>query len=290
MTPLQKKMAAFGFESNDDYQYHLDSLFSVPNQEINSIRTLHIEGEQQRRKTAFANALACAMEYPHHLYYDFSQLGQMEGKVKLPEIGDEDGIVADPVSDFDHVMSEACAFSEADETILILDQLHLADFREHIRLYHFITEQVWEYSGNQLIANTDKLVLMIISAEPLYHSLQSCSFRVWVSRVSQNQIKYCPGDFELNDSIYPVMQALSDLFLQLGLSPTYNEYKKILHDAQFNIKIEEHLLASLYGWMEGVERKILYSPQLKPYSEKVIVAIHEYLGLHEVELHESEPS
>jgi len=284
MTPLQKQMASYGFESNDDYQYHLDSLFSLPGDEKKIIRTLHIEGEQQRRKTAFANALACSLEFPHLLYYDFSQQGKIESKIKLPETTDEDGITADPVSDFDHVMSEACAFSEAEDTILILDQLHLADFRDHIRLYHFIIDQIWEYSGNNLQANTNNLFLMLISAEPLYHSLQTCSFRVWVNRVSQSQVDYAPADFDLNDNIFPVMQALSELFIQLGLSPTHSEYKKILHDAQFNIKLEEHLLASLYGWMEGVDRNTLYSEKLKPYTEMVIQAIHSYLGLDEVEL------
>jgi len=284
MTPLQQKMASFGFESNDDYQYHLDSLLSMPNEIKRTIRTLHIEGEQQRRKTAFANALACSLEFPHLLYYDFSQQGRMEGKVKLPEVTDEDGISEDPVSDFDHVMSEACAFSEAEDTILILDQLHLADFREHIRLYHFIINQTWEYSGNSLQANPDKLIIILISAEPLYHSLQTCSFRIWLSRVSQNQVEYVPADFNLDDNIYPVMQALSELFNQIGISPTNSEYQKIIHDAQFNIKLEEHLLASLYGWMEGVDRDILYSKQLQPYTEKVILEIHNYLGWDEVEL------
>ena len=61
--------AEFGFESNEDYEFPLRTLFDA---RISHVRTLHVAGESGRRKTAFANALARALEYPHVLYHDFS--------------------------------------------------------------------------------------------------------------------------------------------------------------------------------------------------------------------------
>jgi len=281
MSKLQEKMAEFGFESNDDYQYHLKSFFSA---EHGFIRVLNIEGEQQRRKTAFANALALSLEYPHHLYYDFSQQEPIEGKVILPDSKDEDGVQAPPVSDFDHIMSEACAFSEAEDTVLILDQLHLTDFQNHIRLYHFIQTQMWNYNNTELQANKNKLILFFISQEPLYHSLQKCSFRLWVNTVSDKHISYVPEDFDLSPQAKPFMQELSQLFIELGLSPTKSEYRHILHDIHFNIETEEHLIHSLYAWMEGINRDILLSKQIKHPLKKVMDEIHNYLIAEQVEL------
>ena len=71
------------------------------------------------------------------LYYDFTQKAEIEGKVVIPPSKDEQGITEQAVNNFDHIMSEACAFSEGDKTIVILDQLHTADFKDHIRIYHF---------------------------------------------------------------------------------------------------------------------------------------------------------
>ena len=35
-------------------------------------RTLNIEGDSERRKTAFAHALAWALDFPHCIYHDFT--------------------------------------------------------------------------------------------------------------------------------------------------------------------------------------------------------------------------
>ena len=279
MSTLQKKLAEYGFESNDDYQYHLQSFFSSP---LQTIRLLLIEGEQQRRKTAFANALALSLDYPHFLYYDFSQQDEMEGKVKLPPTQHEEGLEPAAISDFDHMMSQACAFSEADKCVLVLDQLHLTDFKNHIRLYHFIKNYQWEYNEASLQANPNKLVVFLISNDPIYHSLQKSAFRIWVNTISDKHIIYTAAEFGLDQQANSLIQALDALFISMGLSPTLSEYKKIIHDIQHNIKTEEHLLHSIFGWTEGIDRKLLYSKKLQPLVSKVILELHQYWGIDEV--------
>lgn len=279
MSALQRKMADYGFESNDDYEYHLRCLMSSP---FNGIKTINIEGHKGRRKTAFANALGLALDYPNLFYYDFTQKAGAEGKVIIPPSEDEHGISEPPVTDFDHIMSEACAFSEGEQTILILDQLHMADFKDHIRIYHFIKSCEWSYSNNSLRASKKNLLVLLISDEPLYHSLQKCSFRLWINAVSSAQKDYAPADFELNDDILPIMETLAAVFNKMDMAPTHSEYKNILNDIHLNIHTEQQLLHSLYGWMEGVSRELLYSNDMQPLLSQVIDKIQQYHGMDEV--------
>ena len=134
MLSLQEKMAEFGFESNDCYEYHVRCLL---NSEVRGLRCLNIEGDSDRRMTAFANALSYALEYPNILYYDFTEKIDVPVLVEAQE--DRGGIEA-PIAPLDRVVSEACAFSEGEETILILDQLQAADFKDHIRIYQFVKD------------------------------------------------------------------------------------------------------------------------------------------------------
>lgn len=279
MGSLQRKMADFGFESNDDYEYHLRCLM---NSQFNGIKTVNIEGHKGRRKTAFANALGLALKYPNLLYYDFTQKSEAEGKVIIPPSEDEHGISEPPVSDFDHVMSEACAFSEGEQTVLILDQLQFADFKDHIRIYHFIKSCEWSYGDNSLKANIKNLLLLLISDDPLYHSLQKCSFRVWINAVSSAQKEYSPADFELNDDVLPIMEALAGVFDKLAMAPTHSEYKNILNDIHLNVHTEQELIHSLYGWMEGINRELLYSQKMHTLLSQVIDKIQQYHGMDEV--------
>ncbi len=276
---LQQKMAEYGFESNDDYQFQLRCLMDS---HYLGIRAINVEGHKGRRKTAFANALAMALEYPNLFYYDFTQKTEAEGKVIIPPSEDEHGIAEAPVSDFDHIMSEACAFSEGEETVLILDQLQAADFKQHIRIYQFIKSCEWTYGNNALRASTRNLLILLISDEPLYHSLQKCSFRIWVNAVSCAQKSYTPADFSLQEDILPVMEALAEVFNKLEVAPTHSEYQKILHDVQYNIHTEQQLGHSLFGWMEGIKRELLYSRQLQPLLTQVIEKIQLFHGMDEV--------
>lgn len=281
MRTLQQKMAEYGFESNEDYEYHLRCLFSSP---FSGIKTINVEGHAGRRKTAFASALARSLEYPHHLYYDFTQQGELEGKVILPPSEDEQGAQEPQVTDFDHIMSEACAFSEGEPTVLVLDQLQATDFKEHIRIYHFIKNCEWSYHNTSLIAHRKNLLMLLISEDPLYHSLQKSSFRIWINAVSAADKAYAPSDFNLHEDILPVMQAFSRVFDYLKISPTQSEYAKILHDAQYNIHTEQQLSHSLYGWMEGIDREILFSKKMQQLIIEVLDKIQHYHGFDEVEL------
>lgn len=279
MSTLQKRMADYGFESNDDYEYHLRCLM---NSQFEGIKAINVEGHKGRRKTAFANALGRALEYPHLLYYDFTQKAGAEGKVIIPPSEDEHGISEPPVSDFDHNMSEACAFSEGEQTVLILDQLQAADFKDHIRIYHFIKSCEWSYGNNSLKASKKNLLLLLIGDEPLYHSLQKCSFRIWINAVSSAQKDYSPADFNLQEDVLPIMEALAEIFNQLEVAPTYSEYKNILRDIHYNVHTEQQLTHSLYGWMEGVNRELIHSRQMQPLLIRVIDKIQQYHGMDEV--------
>jgi len=281
MTPLQRKMAESGFESNDIYDYHVRCLLDS---DVNIIRCMNIEGDSDRRMTAFANALAYALEFPHVLYYD---LTETQVAPTVIEVRDEDrGCRADDIeiTPLERVVSEACAFSEGEDTILILDQLQAADFKQHIRLYHFLKSAQWVIGDAAYTASKRHLLVFLISELPLYHSLQKISFKVWVKTASKRAVDYKPADFGLGDDIREVMQALSEVFVVLHLVPTCSEYERILHDVQTHIRDREGLMHSIYGWTEGVDRSLLFSEKLKVPLKKAIHTIEEYVGLDEVEV------
>ncbi|MFW2373274.1 MAG: hypothetical protein ACN4GM_09140, partial [Gammaproteobacteria bacterium] len=68
MQLLKQRLAEYGFESRDNYDYEVQCLLDTPN---DSIRCLNVDGDPGRRKTAFAHALGQALEYEHLLYYEF---------------------------------------------------------------------------------------------------------------------------------------------------------------------------------------------------------------------------
>lgn len=282
MPSLREKMAEHGFESNDDYEYHVQCLLNSP---VDGIRCLDVQGDSDRRKTAFATALAHALEYPHVLYHDFTQQHDPPPKAAPPKLPDEEGGGQEqPIPQLDRVVSEACAYSEAEKTILILDQLQAADFREHIRIYRFVTSTEWPYRLATAQANRRNLLLFLISEQPLYHSLQKTSFRVWTDTASGRPVDYRPEDFGLGSDARPLMERLAELFQALGVTPTQSEYAKILHDVHYNIRTEQHLRYSIFGWTEGVERELLFAKELEPLVQAAMQAIERYLGFDEIEL------
>ena len=121
-------MARHGFESNDDYEFQVRCLLDDPTWRV---RTLNVAGDGGRCKTAFANALARALDLPHVLYHHFAERHPQPPEVILPPSQDEMGRSEPPVDTVDETISKACALSEADPSILILDQLQAADFRDH---------------------------------------------------------------------------------------------------------------------------------------------------------------
>ncbi|HYN76184.1 MAG TPA: hypothetical protein VES73_00125, partial [Lamprocystis sp. (in: g-proteobacteria)] len=169
MPSLREKMAQHGFESNDDYEFQVRCLLEGPTR---TLRTLNIDGDGERRKSAFATALARALEFPHCLYLDFTENHPVQPDVILPPTQDELGREEPPIEPLDQTVSEACAQSEGEPTVLILDQLQAADFREHIRIHRLIADCFWDVRGGRYYANPRHLLLFLISESPLYHSLQ----------------------------------------------------------------------------------------------------------------------
>ena len=286
MSRLQARMADFGFESNDDYDYQVRCLLD---NRVDRIRCLYVDGDSGRRNTAFANALAQALEYPHILYHDFTQQHPEPAEVILPPSRDERGLQAAPIQPLDSVLSEACAFSLAEDSILILDQLQAADFRDQIRIYQLLQSGVWQTRDCTNHANPRHLLVVLISEQELYHSLRKVSFRIWVNRVSERAVDYRPEEFGLAADAEPMMAALAELFGGLGVTPTRSEYSKLLQDVGRNVRTADQLRHSLFGWTEGADRDLLWSPELEPLVDRAVSVIEDYLGVQVVELTDPGP-
>lgn len=277
---LRKKLAAFGFESNDDYEFALRCLFEV---ELPHLRALHVDGAGGRRKTAFANALAHALEYPHILYHDFS----LEVALPPPQsVLLEDGSIGAPeagASPFDRAVTEACAYSEGARTILILDQLQAADFAEHIRLYHFASTREWAGVTGTVRANPRTLLLVLISEQPLYHSLAKVSYRIWTD-AQRAYLDYRPEDYSLGPDAQALFASLAAVFEAASASPTPREFERLLQDLLHRVRSEDQLRQTLFGWTEAIDRARLYAPELTPLLQSAIDALTRYLGHDHVEM------
>lgn len=278
MATLQQKMAEHGFESNERYDYIVRCLQNAPGP---ALRCLNVEGEPGRRKTAFANALANSLDAVHILYHDFTQDEPPAPITVYPNGEEQSGKDEPPIGQFDRTMNDACAFSEADKTILILDQLQAADFKDHIRIYRYLIEHEWHYRDTTFYANRKNLLMFLISEEPLYHSLQKHSFKVWVKAGSRRDAPFKPADFQLGPEAEPLMAALHELFQQLNVFPTYSEYKKILHDVRHYTHTAEDLKNSIYGWTEGIDRDLLYSAELHELFQRIMPLIATFIGIEE---------
>ncbi|MBN1378040.1 MAG: hypothetical protein JXA04_02260 [Gammaproteobacteria bacterium] len=278
MTSLREKMAAYGFESNENYDYIVRCLQNSPDP---IIRCLNIEGDGGRRKTAFANALAHALETEHILYHDFTQEEPVTQSAVVRITDDDEGKEEPPIVLFDRIMSDVCAFSEAEKTILILDQLHAADFKEHIRIYRFLTEREWRYGDAVFYANRKNLLVFLVSEEPLYHSLQKNSFKVWIAGPSGSRVPYRPADFKLDADAEPLLNALYQLFEKLSIFPTFSEYKKIIFDIQHNVHCADDLKASIYGWTEAMDNNRLMSEQTHAAILEVMPEVEAFIGIDE---------
>lgn len=277
---LRKKLADYGFESNDDYEYPLRCLFEAP---LEHLRCLNVTGAAGRRKTALANAFAHALDYPHILYHDFTSPEPPSAPVApAVDVAPEQALEA-PLPAFERAMTEACAYSEGARTILILDQLQAAGFHDHIRLYHFVQTLEWQSAQGTAVANPHHLLLVVISEEPLYHSLAKVSFRVHAD-ASRAYQEFRPEDFGLGPAAGAFMTSLGALFAAIGASPTPGEYARILADVHERVRTEEQLRLSLFGWMEQLDRGALYAPPVQARLADAVHAINRYLGIEEIEL------
>ncbi len=278
MASLRRRMAEYGFESNDDYEYQLRCFFQQP---TSGLRCLNIEGRSARRQTALANALAHALQYDHVLSHDFSDAGAAEPVVRPVKADDDESEI--PISQFDRSVSEACAFSEAEKTILIVDQLQAADFKHHIRLNEFVRTHEWSYTLATLTANPKNFLLILVSEEPLYHSLQNVCYRLWADS-SNTHLQFKPKDFDLPETAAPMLTSMGELFVALGVTPTFSEFEKIIFDIQNSVRTDDYLRHSIYGWTEGVDRDALFSRELEPRIAGAMQAIQQYVGIDEIEI------
>jgi len=274
MYTLKQRMEHHGFISHKDYEYALSCL---NNPAIDHIKTLNIEGEAGRRKTAFANALGHALEYQHILYFEFG----LENKAPIVIQFDEDNqsVDTDPMQEFEKIIIETCALSEAETTVLILDQLHLATFKDHMSLYSFITSKTWNSGNNKYIANPANLIIMMISETDIYHALQQCSFKVWVDSLHQPGKAPTPLELELDNSADEWIQAVSDIFTLLNISPTLNAYQKISYDIEQHVRSADQLRISLYGWVEGISYPRLFTDEMDKLFLIAQTAIENYIGI-----------
>ncbi len=281
MSDLRAKLTACGFESNDDYEFLVRCLFATPH---TGIRLLNIEGDGERRKTAFAMALARALEYPQILYHDFTDTAPPLPQLILPPTRDELGRMEPPIEPLDQVVSEACAHSEGEPTALIIDQLQAADFREHLRLYRLVKEGIWEVRGAPYVANPRHLFVMLISEASIYHGLRKEGFRVWIGRIPDRQLVYSPGNFGLGTEAEPLFRALHQLFELLEVAPTQSEFARLLSDLKLHVRTLEQLRLSLYGRLEGVERERLIDPRTQDAQYQVLKTAVNWLMVEEIEL------
>ncbi|KFN44931.1 hypothetical protein [Arenimonas oryziterrae] len=275
---LRRKLAEHGFESNDDYDHALRSLFG---QEPDHLRVLHVDGLAGRRKTAFAQALGRALDYPHVLYHDFS--GEEAPPAPFPVQLDDGstGPVEPPLSGFERVMTEACAYSEAAQTLLILDQLQAAHFADQARLYHFVMKREWSNAAGTVHAHGKNLLLAVISEQPLYHSLAKCSYRVWTD-AQRAFLDYRPGEFGLGVEAQGLFAAIATVCVALQAAPTPSEFAHLLSDLVRHARSEDQIRQSFFGRIENIDRPRLYSPELVVPLRDLLVELERLLGADEV--------
>lgn len=280
---LRRRLASHGFESNDDYEFALRLLFEA---QPNGVRSLNITGDSGRRKTAFAHALASALDYPHVLYHDFSR-EQPPARVLIvdAECGETQSIEA-AASPFDRVVTEACAYSEGARVVLILDQIQASDFQDQVRLYQFAQSRQWAGTIGAVVANSSHLLLVLISELPLYHSLQKISFKLWADAAGGG-LEFDPGDYNLGPEARALFAALSQLFRQIGQSPTPSEFRRILNDLLTRVRSIEQLRTSLFGWIENLAHERLYAAPIKPLLEQVLAELDLLVGVEEIEIQDT---
>ena len=277
---LRRQLAEFGFESNDDYDHALRCLFDT---EQAQMRVLHVDGTAGRRKTAFAQALGRALAYPHVLYHDFSAA---EPAPTAQAIVLDDGSLGVPEaapSGFERVMTEACAYSEATPTLLILDQLQSAHFADQARLYHFVMKHEWTGSAGTTTANGKNIVLALISEQPLYHSLAKCSYRIWTD-AQRAFLDYRPSEYGLGPEAQGLFAAIAAVCVALEAAPTPSEFAHLISDLLHHARSEEQIRQSLFGRVESLDRAGLYSPELAPLLRALLVELERLLGADEVSL------
>lgn len=274
--PLKSLLSQNGFTSGESYDHAVQCFLNNP---ADHIRCMHIDGDCGRRRTAFAHALAKTLQVSQLIYYEFGKDRPVPQIIRVQE--GEEIIEEPPVDALDRVLTEACAQSEAESTVLILDQLHKTQFLNHIHLYEFLQTGLWQYSDVQFQANLLNLSVYLISDEPLYHSLQSCSFRLWINETNQAVINTLAEDLGLDKRNCQWLKPVQKLLSKVGVSPALEEYQRLAFDIEQHIHNKQQLKISLFGWLENIDRTKLESEDLQPYLDNVLDAILQSKGVHE---------
>ncbi|MDH5518476.1 MAG: hypothetical protein OEY36_11775 [Gammaproteobacteria bacterium] len=267
-------MEQYGFVSHKDYEY---AIRCINNASARHIKTLNIEGEPGRRKAAFANALAQALEYKNICYFEFGS--DEKTPIIIQFDNDEKILDAEPMDGFEKKLIEACALSEAETTVLILDQLHLAAFKDQINLHRFISTKICNSHGNEYLANSANLFVMLISEAEIYHALQQSSFKVWVDSLHQPGLAPRHTDLGLDESAQQWISAVSEILSALSLSPTLNTYEKIAYDIEHHVRSADQLKISLYGWVEGISYPALFTDEMNSLFLQAQNCIESYIGI-----------
>ena len=282
---LKKRLAESGFESNEDYDFAVRVLLECEN---DSVRAAELVGTLARRKTAFAHALGLALAYPHRLYHDFTRQQTSEPPATTRDHDSEsvdtgDRRAALPLNAFERIVTEACAFSESSRTLLILDQIQACDFSEQLKLFQFIQSGLWTDRGGSVIAHRRNLLVLLISNEPLYHSLQKCSFRIFTD-ASLGIFDFKPADFGLGAHTQNLINGFSTLFDALRCQPTRSEFERILRDCETRVRTSEQLRICVFGRIENLDRAALYDASMLPIITQVLHELTEVLGIEVVSL------
>ncbi|PSQ90559.1 MAG: hypothetical protein BRD57_06430, partial [Proteobacteria bacterium SW_6_67_9] len=151
-------------------------------------------------------------------------------------------------------------------------------------LYRFIVDREWSYREGVVTANPANLLVLLISEESVYHSLQQVSFSAWIARATVGEADYHPEDFALGPEARPMMEALGSLFRELGAQPTPSELRKLLHDIEHHVRTADELTHSIYGWTEGLDRTLLVSDRIQQRIAEIMPLIEEFVGFEHVEL------
>jgi hypothetical protein len=277
---LRNDLALYGFESNADYSFALQCVLDA---ESRHVRCLHVDGSAGRRKTAFANALGSALSYPRICYHDFSLLNTpaARGVVSVEDTASE---LAEPaMTAFERVITEACAYSESDRCLLIVDQLQAAGFVDQMRLTGFLRNAEWSSQAGTVIAHRGNLLVVLICEGELYHSLAKLCFRVWTD-AELTMPDYRPEDYGWSLDAQPVFTALAQLFAALPFSPTPSEFSAVLDDLAHRVHGEEQLRQSLFGRCEGLARTALHVDAMAPMLSEILDRLQTWRGVDHIEL------
>lgn len=276
MFPLKSRLSQNGFTSSESYDHAVQCFLNNPNEHV---RCMHVDGDCGRRRTAFAHALANVLDATQVLYYEFGKDKKVPQIIRIQE--GEEVVEEPPVEALDRILTEACAQSEAEKTILILDQLHKTQFLNHIRLFEFLQTGKWHYSDVQYQANVLNLHVFLISDEALYHSLQSNSFRIWIESNENRVSSVLASDIGLDEENCGWFKPLQNLFKQMNISPTVEEYSRLAYDIEHHVHNYQQLKVSLFGWVEGMDRQQLEDEEFHPYLKGVLDAILNGHNVHE---------